>query len=170
MRLLLSRLHALANAHGLLLNAAGEGALLDDIVRGQLASFAGAVSIDGPRIFLKPNAAQSFALVIHELATNASKHGALTSRPGVSSLTWAIRSTEGTGKLHFRWQERGGPPVKKPTRKGFGTVLLEHAIAGIDSAPTIDFSPAGLTYETETALSMLVPTGNHSPLAEAAPA
>jgi PAS domain S-box-containing protein len=165
----LSRLHALANAHGLLLSAAGEGALLDDIVRGQLASFAGAVSIDGPRIFLKPNAAQSFALVIHELATNASKHGALTSSTGRVVVAWAIRSTEGTSKLHFRWQERGGPPVRKPTRKGFGTVLLEHAIAGIDSAPTIDFSPAGLTYETQTALSMLVPTGNQSPMAEAAP-
>ena len=80
-----------------------------------------------------------------------------------------IGSTEGTSKLHFRWQERGGPLIKKPTRKGFGTVLLEHAIAGIDSAPTIDFSPAGLTYETETALSMLVPTGNHSPMAGSCP-
>jgi PAS domain S-box-containing protein len=165
----MSRLHALANAHGLLLNAAGEGALLDDIVRGQLASFAGAVSIDGPRIFLKPNAAQSFALVIHELATNASKHGALTSSTGRVAVEWAIRSTEGTSRLHFRWQERGGPPIKKPTRKGFGTVLLEHAIAGIDSAPTIDFSPAGLTYETETALSMLVPTHANSVAAERRP-
>jgi PAS domain S-box-containing protein len=164
----LSRLHALANAHGLLLNAAGEGALLDDIVRGQLASFAGAVSIDGPRIFLKPNAAQSFALVIHELATNASKHGALTSSTGRVVVEWAIRSTEGISKLHFRWQERGGPPVKKPTRKGFGTVLLEHAIAGVDGAPSIDFAPAGLTYETETALSMLVPAGNQSQMAQAA--
>ena len=165
----MSRLHALANAHGLLLNAAGEGALLDDIVRGQLASFAGAVSIDGPRIFLKPNAAQSFALVIHELATNASKHGALPPLRGRVAVNGPFAPLKGHPKLHFRWQERGGPPVKKPTRKGFGTVLLEHAIAGIDSAPTIDFAPAGLTYETETALSMLVPTGNHSPMAEAAP-
>jgi PAS domain S-box-containing protein len=164
----MSRLHALANAHSLLLNAAGEGALLEDIVRGQLAGFAGAVSIDGPRIFLKPSAAQSFALVIHELATNASKHGALTTTSGRVVVMWSIRVTKGSAKLHFRWQERGGPPVEKPTRKGFGTVLLGHAIAGIDSAPTIDFSPAGLTYETETALSMLVPTGDHSPMAEAA--
>jgi PAS domain S-box-containing protein len=165
----MSRLHALANAHGLLLSAAGEGALLGDIVRGQLAGFAGAVSIDGPRIFLTPSAAQSFALVIHELATNASKYGALSTASGAVSVIWSIRSTGGTTKLHFRWQERGGPPVEKPTRKGFGTVLLEHAIAEIDSAPTIDFAPAGLTYETETPLRMLVPPGNHSPMAEAAP-
>jgi two-component sensor histidine kinase len=65
--------------------------------------------------------------------------------------------------LHFRWQERGGPPVQKPTRRGFGTVLLEHAIAGIDSEPTIDFAPTGLTYETETALNVVVPAGSRSP-------
>ena len=162
----LSRLHALANAHGLLLNAAGEGALLEEIVRGQLAGFAGSVSIDGPRILLKPNAAQSFALVVHELATNASKYGALTSDSGHVAVTWSVRSAGEMAKLHFRWQERGGPLVGKPTRKGFGTVLLQHAIAGMDSAPTIDFDPAGLTYETETALSMLVPTSKHSPAAE----
>jgi two-component sensor histidine kinase len=164
----MSRLHALAKAHGLLLDAKGEGALLEDIVRGQLAGFAGTASIDGPRIFLKPSAAQSFALVIHELATNASKHGALSSNSGRVAVTWFIRSNEHTARLHFRWQERGGPLVEKPTRKGFGTFLLEHAIAGIDSAPTIDFDPAGLTYETETALNMLVPTSKNSPTAEAA--
>jgi PAS domain S-box-containing protein len=163
-----SRLNALANAHGLVLNAAGEGALLDDIVRGQLAGFGGAVSIDGPRLFLKPSAAQSFALVIHELATNAAKHGALTSNSGRVAVSWSLRSTGGTAKLHFRWQERGGPRVEEPTRKGFGTVLLEHAIAGIDSEPTIDFDPAGLTYETDTALSMLMPAGNRSPILGAA--
>lgn len=164
----MSRLHALANAHGLLLSAAGEGALLEDIVRAQLAGFAGIASIDGPRIFLKPSAAQSFALVIHELATNATKHGALASITGRVAVTWCVRSMGDTAKLHFRWQERGGPRVEKPTRKGFGTVLLEHAIAGIDSAPTIDFDPAGLTYETVTALSMLVPTEKLSSGAEGA--
>lgn len=156
----MSRLHALANAHSLLLNAAGEGASLEDIVRGQLASFAGAVSINGPSVLLKPSAAQSFALVIHELATNASKHGALSTSTGHVDVEWDIHRGEGgMPKLHFRWQERGGPPVRTPTRSGFGTVLLEHAIAGIDSAPSIDFSPAGLTYEIDTALSMLVPIG-----------
>jgi PAS domain S-box-containing protein len=164
----MSRLHALANAHSLLLNAAGEGALLEDIVRGQLASFAGAVSIDGPSVLLKPSAAQSFALVIHELATNASKHGALTTSTGRVAVEWDIRGGDGgISKLHFRWQERGGPLVRKPTRTGFGTILLEHAIAGIDSAPSIDFSPAGLTYETDTALSMLVPTAKQATLAAA---
>ena len=154
----ISRLHALANAHSLLTDAAGEGATLADIAHGQLASFAGAISIEGPEILLKPSAAQSFALVIHELATNASKHGALSTTAGKVLVRWTIKANCGSPKLHFIWQERDGPAVKNPTHKGFGSVLLEHAIAGIDSAPVIDFAPSGLTYETETSLSVLTPT------------
>ena len=151
----LSRLHALAKAHGLLTDAAGEGATLDDIVRGQLAGFPGAISIDGPAVFLKPSAAQAFALVTHELATNASKHGALSKATGRVSVRWTIRCNGAGPKLHFIWQERGGPRVTAPSHRGFGTVLLEHAIAGIDSSPVVDFAPSGLTYQTETALNML---------------
>jgi len=159
----LARLHALANAHGLLTDAAGEGAPLEDIVRGQLAGFTGTVSIDGPHIFLKPSAAQSFALVIHELATNAAKHGALSSPAGRVDIRWSIRANGETPRLHFMWQERGGPPVAKPSHKGFGTVLLEHAVAGIDSAPQIDFARDGLTYQTDTPLTMLTPAGPCKP-------
>jgi PAS domain S-box-containing protein len=156
----LARLHALANAHGLLTDAAGKGAMLHDIARGQLAGFAGSVSVDGPPVFLKPSAAQSFALVIHELATNAAKHGALSSPAGSVAIRWSIHSESGTPKLQFLWREQGGPPVNRPSRTGFGTVLLEHAIAGIDSAPSIDYAPTGLRYQTETALSMLLPSAD----------
>ncbi len=61
------------------------------------------------------------------------------------------------------WQERGGPPVAEPSHKGFGTVLLEHAVAGIDSAPQIDFARDGLTYQTDTPLTMLTPAGSFKP-------
>ena len=57
------------------------------------------------------------------------------------------------------WQERGGPSVAKPSQKGFGTILLEHAVAGLDSAPQIDFASHGLTYQTDTPLTMLTPAG-----------
>jgi two-component sensor histidine kinase len=153
----LARLHALANAHGLLTDGAGAGAPLEDIVRGQLAGFSGTVSIDGPHVFLKPSAAQSFALVIHELATNAAKHGALSSPAGRIDIRWSIRANGETPRLHFMWQERGGPPLNKPSHKGFGTVLLEHAVTGIDSAPQIDFARDGLIYQTDTPLTMLTP-------------
>ena len=159
----LARLHALASAHGLLTDGAGAGAPLEDIARGQLAGFTGTVSIDGPHIFLKPSAAQSFALVIHELATNAAKYGALSSPAGRVDIRWSIRANGETPKLHFVWQERGGPPVAEPSHKGFGTVLLEHAVAGIDSAPQIDFARDGLTYQTDTPLTMLTPAGSCKP-------
>jgi PAS domain S-box-containing protein len=157
----LARLHA--GTHGLLTDGAGAGAPLEDIARGQLAGFTGTVSIDGPRIFLKPSAAQSFALVIHELATNAAKYGALSWPAGRVDIRWSIRANGETPKLHFVWQERGGPPVAEPSHKGFGTVLLEHAVAGIDSAPQIDFARDGLTYQTDTPLTMLTPAGPCKP-------
>ena len=153
----LSRLHALSNAHSLLMDAQGQGAMLEEIVRGQLASFGGSISINGPPVLLKPSAAQSFALVVHELATNAAKHGALSRPTGSVTVRWEIQSNMSTTKLRFFWQERGGPRVLQPTHRGFGTLLLEHAIAGMDSAPSVDFAPTGLTYQTETRLDMLIP-------------
>jgi PAS domain S-box-containing protein len=153
----LSRLHALSNAHSLLTDAPGQGAMLEEIVRGQLASFAGSISINGPPVLLKPSAAQSFALVVHELATNAAKHGALSRPTGSVTVRWEIQSNASTTKLRFFWQELGGPRVQQPTHRGFGTLLLEHAIAGMDSAPSVDFAPTGLTYQTETPLDMLIP-------------
>jgi two-component sensor histidine kinase len=153
----LARLHALSKAHGLFTDQSGSGAMLGDIVRDQLASFAGSITIEGPPILLKPSAAQSFALVVHELATNAAKHGALSRPGGRVSIRWDIQRNGAADALHFTWQERGGPPILRPARKGFGTVLLEHAIAGTDSAAVIDFASAGLSYKTTTPVGMLTP-------------
>jgi two-component sensor histidine kinase len=153
-----SRLHALANAHGLLTDAAGQGAALEDIVRGQLASFAGTISIEGPTVMLKPSAAQSFALLTHELATNASKYGALATPAGTVAVYWRIVQNRSSPKLQFGWRERGGPPVVKPSHKGFGSVLLEHAIVGLESSPIIDFQSEGLVYETMTELTTIQPS------------
>ena len=89
----LSRLHALSNAHSLLTDAPGQGAMLEEIVRGQLASFAGSISINGPPVLLKQSAAQSFALVVHELATNAAKHGALSRPTGSVTVRWKFNPT-----------------------------------------------------------------------------
>ena len=161
----LSRLHALSKAHSLLTDASGQGAMLEDIVRGQLAGFAGTISIDGPAVLLKPSAAQSFALVVHELATNAAKHGALSRPTGRVTVRWDIHANGSTTKLRFLWQETGGPSVLKPAGKGFGTLLLEHAIAGIDSAPSIEFAAAGLIYQTETPLDMLTPLEREAEIA-----
>lgn len=147
-----SRLHALARAQDLIINAAGRGALMKDIVRNAIESFgAPRVFIDGPEVFLNPNAAQGFALIMHELATNAAKHGAMTTDSGTVSVRWSVDASSEPALL-FRWQERGGPPAMPPKRKGFGTVLLERAVATAGEPPHFGYSPEGFTYEVRASL------------------
>jgi two-component sensor histidine kinase len=113
-----SRLHALAAAQDLIINAAGRGALMRDIVGNALESFGTRVFIDGPEVFLNPNAAQGFALILHELATNAAKHGAMTTDSGAVSVRWSLDATSSEPAIIFRWHERGGPPATPPETQG----------------------------------------------------
>jgi two-component sensor histidine kinase len=148
-----SRLHALAAAQDLIINAAGRGALMKDIVVTALESFGTRVFVDGPEVFLNPNAAQGFALIMHELATNAAKHGAMTTDSGTVSARWSVDTTSSEPAILFQWQERGGPPAAPPKRKGFGTVLLERAVATTGESPRFDYSQEGFTYEVRASLA-----------------
>lgn len=148
-----SRLHALAAAQDLIINSAGRGALMKDIVGTALKSFGTRVLVEGPEVFLNSNAAQGFALVMHELATNAAKHGALTTDSGTVSVRWSFDATSPEPAILFQWQERGGPPVTPPKRKGFGSVLLERAVATTGNPPHFDYSPEGFTYEVRAGLA-----------------
>jgi two-component sensor histidine kinase len=148
-----SRLHALAAAQDLIINAAGRGALMKDIVGNAVESFGTRVVAEGPEVFLNPNAAQGFALVIHELATNAVKHGAMTTDNGTVSVRWSLDATSSEPAILFQWHERGGPPASPPRRKGFGTVLLERAVANTGAPPHFEYSPEGFTYEVKASLA-----------------
>jgi two-component sensor histidine kinase len=148
-----SRLHALAAAQDLIISAAGRGALMRDIVGNAIESFGTRVFVDGPEVFLNPNAAQGFALIMHELATNAAKHGAMTTDSGTVSVRWSVDATSSEPAILFQWQERGGPPATPPKRKGFGTVLLERAVATTGEAPLFGYSPEGFTYEVRASLA-----------------
>jgi two-component sensor histidine kinase len=100
------------------------GAELSAIARQELAPYLGEdgrVRIEGQEALLEPNAAQAFAVVLHELATNAAKYGALSDENGTIELTW---SRNADGKLLLRWTETGGPRVQRPERQGFGSVIL----------------------------------------------
>jgi two-component sensor histidine kinase len=148
-----ARLHALAAAQDLIINAAGRGALMKDIVANAIESFGTRVSFDGPEVFLNPNAAQGFALIMHELATNAAKHGALTAESGSVAVRWTLDATSSEPAILFQWKERGGPPATPPKRKGFGTVLLERAVPTTGEPPQFDYSPEGFTFQVRAALA-----------------
>lgn len=152
----LNRLHALAQTHAMLIEKDWQGAELGDVVGTEMSPYADRVSVTGPRVVLSAKAAQNFALAIHELATNAAKHGALSNGTGRIGIQWQV--DEPAGVLIFRWDERGGPAVRPPTRKGFGSAVLEHVMADYFSeAPHMSFDPGGVKYEVRCALNAVAP-------------
>lgn len=103
------------------------------------------VIIDGPPIELQPDMAVTFALSLHELATNAAKYGAFSTPEGTVSLTWALEQAEGGAAVRVVWAEHGGPPVTPPVRQGYGTRFVRSAMRGASrSAVDIEYLPQGL--------------------------
>jgi two-component system, chemotaxis family, CheB/CheR fusion protein len=152
---LTARLHSLANANALLTQTNRYGATLEDVIDREMAGFKDRASIKGPPILLSPGATQGFALVIHELLTNAAKYGALSNTLGKIDICWSVENNGDEPRLTFRWQERGGPPSVPPQRTGFGTLLLNHAISGGDGRPRIEYAAEGVCYTLEVLLSSI---------------
>ncbi|WOH76681.1 CheR family methyltransferase [Bradyrhizobium sp. NDS-1] len=101
--------------------------------------------VSGPKVRFQAKAAETFALAIHELATNALKYGALSQPSGRMEITWRLDESREPAELVFEWRERGGPQVKPPPRKGFGTELLERTLAfEFKGRTALTFDPAGL--------------------------
>ena len=144
-----SRLQALAASHDLLVRESWYGASLGELIRSQLSSYldgsAVQVSIEGPSIALKPEAAQSLGLALHELAINAAKFGALSVPTGRVSITWIRRETTVDNAVELDWREQLGPKVKARRKKGFGTMVIERNLArALDAKVNMDFDPDGL--------------------------
>jgi two-component system, chemotaxis family, CheB/CheR fusion protein len=103
------------------------------------------IRVSGPKVRFQSKAAETFALAIHELATNAVKYGALSQPAGRVEITWRLDESTGPAALVFEWRERGGPQVTPPPRKAFGTELLERTLAfEFKGQTTIAYNPAGL--------------------------
>jgi PAS domain S-box-containing protein len=144
----MSRLGSLAQTHVLLMDRQWQGAELSDVVNAEMTPYAERVLAQGPRIVLSARAAQNFTLALYELVTNAAKHGALANSVGRVFISWSVNKTNSVDQFHFRWQERGGPPVSEPTQKGFGTTVLEHVMLEyFDIPPSIHFEKEGVRYE-----------------------
>jgi two-component sensor histidine kinase len=143
------RIQGLSESQDLLLRQNWQGAWLSDLVRAHVDLFgAGSrVEIDGPALFLSANAVQNIGFALHELATNAYKHGSLTSPRGRVSVTW--RGPD-NGRIYLEWIERDGPPVRSPQRQGFGSlVMTELAAQALQGTAKLDFAAAGVHWRLD---------------------
>jgi PAS domain S-box-containing protein len=147
-RIFEGRLLALASTYRRLTKSNWSGVSLSELVHLTLEPFAARTEIDGPDLMLGAKNAQNLSLALHELATNALKHGALSSAGGNVSIAWSVASNGGGPVLKFRWEERGGPPVLAPGQRGFGTLLLESTFKTIN----LDYAREGLTCEIDVPL------------------
>lgn len=141
------RLHALAVSHDLLVKGQWRSIELGELVRGQLAHFADLIGrrilVEGPALLLSAGAAQTIGMAIHELSTNAAKHGALSRPDGTVRIHWSLEPE----LFNMEWRETAGGVVNVPDRKGFGTtVLTRMASMNMGGEADMNYMPSGLCW------------------------
>jgi two-component sensor histidine kinase len=139
------RIQALARAHNLLAKSRWMGADLQHLVSEELAPFmdeGSQVWISGSMLPMEPAAAQSMAMILHELATNAAKHGALSTEAGKVMIEWRRRAK--SDRIVFNWTEKGGPPTAPPTREGVGSTVIARAAAHLQAEVAMTWAAEGL--------------------------
>jgi two-component sensor histidine kinase len=157
------RLQALAANQDLLDRDQRHAAELDDLVRAQLAHFADLVgsriTVHGPKLHLNATAAQAVGLALHELATNAGKYGALSTDDGRVDVGWRLDGDA----LTMTWTERGGPPMRAPDHRGFGTIVIESmARQALGGEVRLDYARPGLAWQlTCPAVNALEEAAHH---------
>lgn len=144
-----ARLMTLARAHSLLTQGNREDTGLSDAIRAEVEATAGLnaerVHISGPEVFLEADAAMSFAMIVHELSTNAIKYGALSTEHGRIDVNWTRNVAGDQWEIILDWKESGGPKVEPPARRGFGSKLIERGItSSVKSTVVMEFKPEGL--------------------------
>lgn len=150
-----SRLCAMSQAHDLLTQERWVGADLRELAKQTAAVHGGRqIRLDGGPVRLPPRLALSIALALHELATNAVKYGALSSEGGQVYLGWSVEPAADASGLTIRWEETGGPVVEAPTRRGFGTRLIEGNLAAEPGGEVrLDFRPEGVVCTMQVQLT-----------------
>jgi two-component system CheB/CheR fusion protein len=143
-----ARIQAMARAHSTLAEGSWEGLALSELVENELSPYSAGnphrVTISGPRLILVPAAAQSLAMALHELTTNAVKYGALNGEGGHVAVTWAVLK-ESDAKLELRWTEEGLTSIRPPERKGFGSMIIADVVKSqLGADVTMNFQPTGL--------------------------
>jgi PAS domain S-box-containing protein len=154
-----ARLMALARAHDILARRGWEGVPLRELVERTLDPYGTPgggrrLAMEGPPVLLTPNATVTVNLALHELATNAAKYGSLSVPEGRVEVTWTVEAGDAESTIRILWRECGGPPVRVPERRGFGSRLLERGLAReFGGEVRLDFVPSGV----ECRISMAVP-------------
>jgi PAS domain S-box-containing protein len=154
-----SRLDALAKAHNLLMQNPSQIATLRGLVLGELSHYAAddasRYAIEGEDVPLPSNRAVPIGMMFHELATNAVKYGALSAPSGRVSVSWTVDRR--AWSLHLEWIEAGGPAVREPTRRGFGSRLIERGLAHeLDAKVRLTFDPTGIRCTMDIPLPSIV--------------
>ena len=149
------RLSTLASAHDVLTGRDWSTALLDELAHSVLGAFdEGRFTLRGPDVQIGSRAALALSLMLHELATNAVKYGALSQPGGQIALDWSLVPDNDGERLHLCWTERGGPPVEEPKRKGFGSRLIRMGLTG-SGGVELDYSSHGLTVTATAPLHLM---------------
>ncbi|OBX18389.1 histidine kinase [Erythrobacter sp. QSSC1-22B] len=143
-----ARLAALSVAHNLLTSCNWESAEVRSLIGGSLDAALGSTAercvLEGPELVLRPQQAVALAMIVHELATNALKYGALSVPEGRVTIQWSAENEDGTVSIALDWSEAGGPPVAPPQGKGFGSRLIHSGLGGRKGAVSLDYNRGGL--------------------------
>jgi PAS domain S-box-containing protein len=150
------RLITLSNVQAVLTQQSWDSAELHEVVRSALRAHGAPgeqhFRIEGPELQLSPQSAVALSMAVHELATNAIKYGALSAEAGHVDIGWSISD----GRFRWSWRERGGPRVKTPKRKGFGSRMIERALAlQLSGKVAIDYAPAGVACTIDAPLEAM---------------
>ena len=146
--------HSLAAGQDLLVKSKWNGVLLDELVRAQLGFFKDLIDVRiklrGEDVRLSPAAAQTIGMALHELATNASKHGALSVGTGQVDIAWELGNVSERRRFRLTWTETNGPPVVPPTRRGFGSTVTGTMVKmSLGGEVTTEFAPSGFTWRVD---------------------
>jgi PAS domain S-box-containing protein len=159
-----ARIQAVARAHSLLRRDSWTGINIDGYIREILAPFMGArvnsFILEGGPLYLLPRAAQSLALVLHELATNAAKYGSLSEPDGSVKITWSRIREAGPGMVRLTWQEAGGPKTEVPSGHGFGSTVIRAAAGELGAGLSYEFQPGGVAFALDARIEQLSKPGN----------
>jgi PAS domain S-box-containing protein len=151
-----SRLIALSRAHDVLTRENWEGASLFEVVAQAVEAYSNRAEdrlhLSGPYVRLTPRVALAVAMALQELATNAVKYGALSTDAGQIRISWSVDQGEPPA-LHLRWEERGGPPVAAPARRGFGSRLIDRLGDDLNGSVRTEFAATGLVCTVDAPLA-----------------